>query len=172
MTTPTPANKEKASPANAPLSLPKGYKPMSSGVLRLEVPEKSGWHRHWFRGTPERLARAQQAGYRFTSPDEVEINSFDVAGDSKGGGSTDLGSRVSVISGDDIGSNGQPGRMYLMECPQEYFEHAQGILQETNDGVAEALRGGNIGSEKEVGRDANKRYLKDGQVPSLFQKKS
>lgn len=165
--------KTKANPANTPLELPKGYKPMSSAVLRLEVPHKDGWHRHWFRGTPGRIARAQQAGYTFVDPSEVDTNNFDVAGDSKESGSTDLGSRVSIAAGD-YAENGQASRMYLMECPQQLYEYAQGLLEKQIDAVAESLRGGTVGrgANGETQVDVSKRYLKDGVVPSLFQKRT
>lgn len=165
--------KDKQNPANEPLTLPKGYKPMSTGTLRLEVPQKDGWHMHWFRGTPARIARAQQAGYTFVDPSEVDTNNFDIAGDSKESGSTDLGSRVSVAAGD-YAENGQTSRMYLMKCPQQLFEHAQGILEKQIDTIAESLRGGTIGkgASGETQRDVSLRYLKDGKVPSLFQKRT
>lgn len=153
-------------PANKVQGLPKGFRPMTSATLRLEVPQKDGFHRHWFRGTPERIARAQQAGYRFVEKEDLgedAVNSFDLAGDSDKGGSTDLGSRVSVISGDDIGANGQPGRLYLMECPLEYYEAAQSVLADRNDSVAEALRGGKIGAGQagETSQDVKNRYMKE-----------
>lgn len=168
----TPQEK-KTNPASEAMELPKGYRPMSVGQLRLEVPEKNGWHRHWFRGTSSRLARAQQAGYRFVDPEEVDPNNFDLAGDSESGGSTDLGTRVSVISGDEAGKDGQPGRLYLMECPDHIFVHAQGILQETVDNIAEQIKGGTvgIGQTGENRKDMSQRYLKDGKTPSLFNRK-
>lgn len=165
------------------VEFPKGYRPMTSATLRLQVPEKDGWHRHWFRGTPERLARAQQAGYRYVEPDQLEeegqtVNNFDLGGDSDASGNTDLGTRVSIISGDDLDRGGQPGRMYLMECPLEYFDHAQSIVNATTDDVATALRGGTIGEGKsgEKRGDEKNRYVKfnepgsslRGKVPDLF----
>ena len=164
---------KKANPANterAELELPKGYKPMTGGQLRLEVPEREGWHRHWFRGTVGRLKQAQQAGYQFVDPEDVDINNFDIAGDSEEGGSTDLGSRVSVISGDDIGQSGQAGRLYLMECPEGIFEYAQSILQDQLDATADALRGGLVGKggEGETASDVSKRYVKKGNTQKPF----
>src|SRR5215510_12826830 len=90
---------QSANPANGELQLPKGYRPMSSGQRRLEVPDKPGWHRHWFRGNAANLNRAQQAGYRFVDPDDISLNDFDLAGSGDSVGS-DMGTRVSVISGD------------------------------------------------------------------------
>ena len=163
----------KANPATGELQLPKGYKPMSVGQRRLEVPEKPGWHRHWFRGMPSNLQRAQQAGYKFVDPEDIDLNSFDLAGvdtDEKG---TDLGTRVSVTSGDDIGVGGQPGRLYLMECPEALYEYAQGILREGNTQTVDALRGGQVGAGKngETRDDRSKRYTKDIAL-NLFKPKS
>lgn len=164
-------SENKINPANeGKRELPKGFRPMTSATLRLEVPDKDGWHRHWFRGTPERIARAKQAGYTFVDPQEVDTNNFDIAGDSMDSGSTDLGSAVSVISGDDIGNDGQPGRMYLMECPNEWYEEAQKVLVERNEEVASALRGGRIGMDGTIaGGDPSTQYRdKSIAIPDLF----
>jgi hypothetical protein len=147
--------------ANVATEIPKDFRPMNSASLRLEVPERDGYHRHWFRGNPERIGRAQQAGYRFVAPEDVgdSIYNSDLAGDAKSGGSTDLGSRVSVISGDDVDRDGQPGRLYLMEVPMELYEMSQRYLDERNESVAEALRGGTLGADNESRQDKNSRYL-------------
>jgi hypothetical protein len=161
--------KEKSNPSNVPLSLPKGYKPMTGGTLRLEVPEKPGWHRHWFRGVPARLGQAVQAGYRYVDADDVDINNFDLAGDSKDSGNGDMGSRVSVGSGEG------PTRMYLMECPDEIFEYAQSLLGKQSDALANTLKGGTIGSDSsgESGEDRKNRYIdKRTGKNSLFTRKS
>lgn len=154
------------------VNIPKDFRPMNSASLKLEVPIREGYHRHWFRGTAERIARAQQAGYRFVDPDDIgdAVYNSDLAGDVKSGGSTDLGSRVSVISGDDVDSNGQPGRLYLMEVPQELYDISQKVLDDRNESVAGALRGGMMGSEQDVNRhDTNSRYLtKSTKIPDLF----
>lgn len=160
-----------SNPANEKESrnLPKGFMPMSAGVRKLEAPHKEGFHRRWFRGDPSRIARAQRAGYRFVDPSEAGLNNFDVGGDADASGNTDLGTRVSVIAGDDLGEGGQPARMYLMECPDELFDYSRGILADTNEGVAEALRGGKIGEgyDGETRQDSQNRYVK-GKVPDLF----
>lgn len=156
-----PANDVKVS------AIPDGYIPMSAPVQRLQVPERDGYVRHWFRGDYNRLQRAQQAGYRFVDTSEVRVNNFDVGGDSKTTGSTDMGSRVSIVTGDDTGPDGQPNRLYLMEIPKELFEYGQKLLQERNDSVAEALRSGLIGSDEDSAQDKAARYAKTG-VPDLF----
>lgn len=159
----TPADKKDKS------VLPKGFQPMSAGTKQLEVPEREGFHRRWFRGEPGRIAKAQRAGYTFVNPDDVELNNFDLGGDAKLSGNTDMGTRVSVISGDGLDSTGQPSRMYLMECPDEYYEASRDIIEERNENIAEALRGGKIGAgnDDETGIDVDNRYLK-GKVPDLF----
>lgn len=156
-------------------SLPPGYKPMTTGVKRLEVPDKEGYHRHWFRGTPDRLQRAQQAGYRFVDKEDLgdEVNNFDLAGDSAESGNSDMGTRVSVVSGDDVGGNGQPARMYLMECPDELFEYAQSVLADRNGQIADALMAGEVGKGKggENQEDMNKTYLRN-KPSDLFKRKT
>ena len=162
----------KVNPANEKPKLPPGYRPMSVGQRRLEVPPIEGFHLHWFRGNPSNLNRAKQAGYEFVEPDEVSLNDFDLAGGEEQTG-TDLGTRVSVISGDDVGHNGQPGRLYLMKCPQHLYEHAQGLLAKVVDDTADALRGGEIGVSQdgqETRSDAGKRYLKEVNAPLLTRK--
>jgi hypothetical protein len=157
-------SKNNNNPANSisETTLPKDFKPMTQGTLRLEVPKKDGFHRHWFRGDPGRIARALKAYYKFVDPDEVDINNFDMAGDSTVSGNTDLGTRVSVVSGDDIQHSGQPSRLYLMECPEELYEESQRILAERNEDVAAALRGGKMGVD-----EADKAYNKEA-PPNLF----
>jgi hypothetical protein len=153
-------------------NLPPDFQPMSSGVLKLEVPAKEGFHRRWFRGDAGRIARAIQAGYVFVDKNEVALNNFDLGGDAKTSGDTDMGTRVSVISGDDADSSGQPQRMYLMECPEEVYEYSRSLLEDRNESVAEALRGGKIGAghEGETPVDVEQRYVK-GKVPDLFNPK-
>lgn len=163
---------EKNNPATGQVTLPKGYRPMSVGQRRLEVPPIEGYHLHWFRGNPANLIRAQQAGYEFVDKDEVSLNDFDLAGgdDNKG---TDLGSRVSVISGDDVGEKGQPGRLYLMKCPQDLYEYSQRLLGAQVDTVVDALKGGEVGMSQdgqETRVDAQNRYLKEAKSNLLTRK--
>lgn len=154
--------------------LPEGFMPMSSASKTLEVPEKPGYHRRWFRGEPGRIARAQRAGYTFVHPDDVELNNFDLGGDAKTSGNSDLGTRVSVISGDGADSTGQASRMYLMECPLEYYEASRAIIEDRNEAIADALKGGTTsGGDEETAGDAGNRYLDKERtsIPKLFTKK-
>ena len=160
---------DKVNPANevAVAEVPHDYIPMSVPNLRLQVPTKPGYFRYWFRGDANRLFRAQQAGYKFVDKHDVHVNNFDLGGDASNSGSTDLGTRVSVTSGDDVGPDGNPNRLYLMEIPLELYERGQQYLTERNDQVAMALRSGLLGADGEDVGDKKARYSKSG-VPDLF----
>lgn len=154
--------------------LPADFRPMNSPTLRLSVPEKAGYHRHWFRGTKERIARAQQAGYRFVDEKDTKVNNRDLAGASEESGNSDMGSRVSVVSGDDFSEGGQPSRLYLMECPEHLYRKSQEVIEERNDSVADALRGGILGAgaSGENSADMKNRYVQAGGDTSLFTPKT
>lgn len=157
-----PANETKVS------EIPLNYIPMSAPLQRLQVPERPGYRRYWFRGDYNRLARAQQAGYSFVNPQDVRVNNFDVGGDAKDSGSTDLGTRVSVVTGDEVDNSGQPNRLYLMEIPEELYERGQSYLESINESIAKELRSGLIGAdEHESSKDKAARYSKSN-VPELF----
>src|SRR5688572_16125817 len=80
--------------------IPSDFIPMSAPVQRLKIPKKPGWHRHWIRGTADRVAQAQQAGYKFVNPEDVRVASKGLGGPIEESGNTDLGaSRVSVVAG-------------------------------------------------------------------------
>lgn len=154
-------------------NLPANFQPMGSGVMKLEVPERDGYVRRWFRGEPGRVQRAIQAGYTFVDRNDVSLNNFDLGGDAKESGNTDMGSRVSVISGEGSDSTGQPLRMYLMECPEEIYEYSRSFVEARNESVADALRGGDQdGSEDETSSDKAQRYTrkKDNKL-DLFTRK-
>lgn len=160
---------DKVNPANesAVSEVPADYIPMSVPTQRLQVPQKPGYFRYWFRGDPARLQRAMQAGYQFVDQSDVRVNNFDLGGDAKTSGSTDLGSRVSVTSGDDLGPDGNPNRLYLMEIRNDLYDRGQKYLEERNDQVAMALRSGLLGADGEGASDKKARYSSSG-VPDLF----
>lgn len=144
--------------------------PMSVPVQKLEAPDMPGYHLHWFKGTPERIQRALDGGYEYVDEREMKINAVGLGGDSTRSGNTDMGSRVSVVSGDEIGKDGQPTRLILMKIKQEWFEEDQQLVADRSEQVATALRGGAYGSEKETGGDARHRYVDKArtQIPDLF----
>ena len=144
--------------------------PMSVPVQRLEAPDIPGYHLHWFNGTAERIQRAFDGGYEFVDERELKINNVSLGGDSAVSGNTDLGSRVSVVSGQMLGNGGQPTRSILMKIKQEWFEEDQKLVDGRNEQVAAALRGGLLGAEKDAPGDTALRYLDKARtkIPDLF----
>ena len=147
--------------------------PMSVPVQRLEVPEIPGYHLHWFNGTGERIQRALDGAYEFVLPEETEVSAVSLGGDSAASGNTDMGSRVSIVSGQEIGKDGQPLRLVLMKIKLEYYEEDQRLLEERSDNVARSLNAGTYGSERDSAGDAGTRYVdkKRTSIPDLFRKK-
>lgn len=145
--------------------------PMSVPLLRLQVPEIPGWHLHWFRGTPERIARALQGGYEYVTPEEVELNNLDIGGASAANGNADMGSRVSVISGEEVGRDSQPISMILMKIREELWREDQDALGERQEQIAEVIRGGKVGAgmQGEGARDVAQRYTRN--TDNLFTRK-
>lgn len=106
--------------------------PMSVPVQKLEAPEIPGYHLHWFNGTPDRIQRALDGGYEFVDEREARINNVSLGGDSATSGNTDMGSRVSVVSGTELGRDGQPVRLILMKIKQEWYEEDQKLVEARN----------------------------------------
>lgn len=147
--------------------------PMSVPVQKLEAPEIPGYHLHWFISSTERIQRALEGGYEFVDHREMKINNVSLGGDSAASGNTDLGSRVSVLSGQEIGKDGQPTRLVLMKIKQEWYEEDQKLIDAQNERVAASIRGGQLGADKERGGDAVHRYVDKSrtQIPDLFRPK-
>ena len=166
---------EKINPANAQGKTDAERKriPMSVPVQRLEAPEMPGYHLHWFNGTPERLQRALDGGYEFVDEREMKINNVALGGESTRSGNTDMGSRVSVVSGQEVGKDGQPTRLILMKIKIEWYEEDQKLVDEKNGQVANALTGGLLGSEKDGAGDTIHRYVDKSRtkIPDLFRAK-
>lgn len=144
-------------PANEKPELPKGYRPMSAGQRKLEVPEIEGYRLYWFRDDPGRIEDALRAGYEFVEKDEISLNDLEVAGGGDGKGD-DLGDRVSRAQGGGAMRGNQPARLFLMKCPLEIAEYAQSLVNRQVDAVADALRGGTTGQEKLSKGEKEKTY--------------
>ena len=155
------------------------YIPMTLPSQRLAVPEIPGFHLHWMMNTPERVHAAIRAGYEFVTSDEVGLSNFDLGGDAKTDGNSDMGTRVTRLAstyGDgQVGRDGQPARLILMKQREELYRKHQKILENRNDGIADALtssfKSGTVGgrAEGETSDDLGKRYVGKGQrVPDLF----
>lgn len=144
--------------------------PMSTPVLRMEVPLIPGYHQHWMKGTTVRLQRALDAGYEFVNASETKVPSVSLGASSAQSGNTDMGSRVSILAGKETGEDGQPLRLYLMKIKQEWYNKDQVALEAGSEDIAASICGGGIGSEKEV--DGGNRYLgKRTVIPDMFRKK-
>ncbi len=144
--------------------------PMSVPVQKLEAPDIPGYHLHWFNGTPERLQRALDGGYEFVDEREVKPKNVSLGSDSTASGNTDMGSRVSVVSGTEIGRDGQPLRLVLMKIKQEWYEEDQKLIDQRNEQVAASIRGGAVGAENERAGDAQHRYVDKNRtkMPDMF----
>lgn len=129
--------------------------PMSAPQAKLATPSIPGFHLHWMNDVPGRLAQAKQGGYEFVLPEETQVNSRDLAGDSTLSGSTDMGTRVSVVVGQD--EHGNPLRAYLMKIREEWYKQDQADQQNRVDDIDMAMR---QGKQSTGGADATNRYVK------------
>lgn len=139
--------------------------PMSVPLRRLEVTPIVGYHLYWMRGAPDRLLRAQRAGYVFVTPEEVNMADPGLLGNE------DMGSgRVSVAAGGS--ADGQAVRLFLMKVKREHWLRSQELLEQRSEQTAATMRRGLVGLDTAQGAslDGSQRYVK-GKVPALFQPK-
>lgn len=165
-------NLEKINPATAGATDGAARKriPMSVPTRKLEAAEIPGYHLYWFYGTADQIQRATEGGYEFVDEREVRLNAASLGSNSAAGGNTDMGSRVSVLAGADIGHDGQPVRLILMKIKLEWYEEDQKILEKRNEQIAAALRGGLLGAEQDGVGDTQHRYVDRARtkIPDLF----
>ena len=129
-----------ANPANTPERAPRQRIPMALPTLKLSVPEIPGYVCYWFRGAPGRIQQAINAGYEFVERGEVELNNPGLANSYDVDGNTDMGSRVSVATGD--GSEGpQNPRLYLMKIRRELWEEDEQAVAAKHESIAAQMRG-------------------------------
>lgn len=178
------ADMKKQMEGNNPSNLPQPPKaerkriPMSLPQRRLDVAPIPGYQLFWILGKPDRIAQAQAAFYEFVSMDEVNVNDRRVGADLESG-STDLGSRVSVVAGDELDHSGQPIRLYLMKVRNEYAEEDAAVIEERNSQVARELSSqfnrGTVGGTApgETGADGENRYVdaRRTSIPDFFKPK-
>lgn len=160
MTTPEQINK--VNPANAPEKAPAKRIPMALPTLKLAMPEIPGHVCHWFRGNPQRIQQALQAGYTFVTRDEVQVNSYGLANDYNGDGNTDLGSRVSQSAGEGEGTG---ALLYLMKIKKELWDEDELGVSERHEQIAAQLRGDKGFSKG--GDDTSHRYSR-GENRNMF----
>lgn len=150
--------------------------PMSVPVRKLEVPDIPGYHLHWFRSDAARIQRAQEGGYEFVDAGEIRLNPVGLGADTTHSGNTDMGSRVSVISGESA-DGVDAERMILMKIKQEWYDEDQKLVEARNDSVAAALTSGVMtngpgGSAADAGENGNFRYVDKSRtkLPAMFTK--
>ena len=171
--------KTAAGPATAPAAARAAGErkriPMSTPVQKLSTVDIPGYHCHWFNGTPDRIQRALDGGYEFVTRDEIMLNAAGLGQESTQSGNTDMGSQVSIVSGKEIGTDGQPIRLILMKIKEEWWLEDQQLIEERNEKTATTLRGGALGAEHESQGDGVKfRYIDKSrtQIPDLFKPKA
>ena len=156
-----------------PANKPAKRVPLTQSQRKLAVPDLPGYHLYWFRGSPDRLAAAQAAGYEFVDQNEVSLNSFGIGGDSLKTGNTDLGSRVSVVAGGELTPDNQAVRLYLMKQKMEFYledqKEVEARSEQTTAALLGAMQSGQVGSSE----DAAHRYVDKSRtaIPEMFRKK-
>tara|TARA_R110000868_G_scaffold304180_2_gene564705 strand:- start:1484 stop:2014 length:531 start_codon:yes stop_codon:yes gene_type:complete len=148
--------------------------PMSVPVQKLEVADLPGYHMHWFKSEPDRIERALNGGYEFVDEKEVKVNNVSLGGTSAVSGNTDLGSRVSIVSGAEFGKDGQPMRLVLMKIKQEWYEEDQKLVDQRNQRTINSLTSGMIGADGAAdARDSQHRYVDKNRssIPDFFKPK-
>jgi len=156
-------------PSNRSASPERKRIPMAVPVQKLSVPDIPGYHLHWFQG-PDRLERALQGGYEFVDETETSVNDAGLGGTSTRTGNTDMGSRVSVVAGSEIGRDGQPIRLVLMKIKQEWYEEDLKLVEQRNDQVINSLL---AGTQSNGGNDASNRYVDRTRtkIPDFFKRR-
>lgn len=146
--------------------------PMTLPRQRLSVPEIPGFVCHWFVGNAHRIEQALAAGYSFVRRDEVDLNRLAPTEDPDSSGHTDLGSRVTILSGLDETTR-DVVRLILMKIPLEWYEADQKLLADRNEAIASVIRGdrgfvpvGGDASHRYVPREAGNRNLFHPKLPS------
>lgn len=151
----------------------------NSPNLRLATVEIPGYKQYWFSNTPGRIELALQNGYEFVEKTEAQINNRDMLGsDSAASGNTDMGTRVSVASGSEIGPDNQPVRMYLMKIREQWYREDQEERYGEGsrlDNVRKSLLGlaAPMGGEKMSDSDRAQMYVdtKRTKVPEFLKRK-
>ena len=110
----------------------------------------------WVNDTPGRIERFKEAGYEVVQQD-VEI----------GHKTVDRGSKVGSAITRQVG-----GLLtaVCMRIPKEWYDEDQKALENRNEQVAAALRGGLLGAEKDGRGDTQHRYVDKARttIPDLF----
>lgn len=131
--------------------------PMDGMERQLASPEMPGYVTYWPMDRPGRIVRLLRQGWTFVTKSEIDFQTFKtIAGDVTRDGSQDLGDRICVYGGTD--PRGVAINQYLMKIPVELWKRYEQAREMQSDRVVSALKKRSIGSEREVGEDAQHRY--------------
>lgn len=132
--------------ANAPAApatdLPQrpARKPFGSFSLKLDYPQREGFHRHWFNDIPGRVDRAKEAGYEHVKNLEGRPVSRTV-GTAEGGGALTA---------------------FLMEIPEEWYQEDMAKEQQIIDDKEAAMKRGVADGPEGEGQYVPKQGIKIG----------
>lgn len=141
--------------------------PMSVPQQKLAVPDIPGYHLHWMADRVGRIMQALNAGYEYVNQEEVHVNNLGFADDKYQNGSTDLGTRISVVGG--AGEAGQVLRLYLMKIREEWWREDQAKLSKRSASVMEVIKKTGIREGPDGSKvDAENTYVKADITPSMF----
>lgn len=146
-------------PANAPERANRTREriPMSVPQLKLAVPDIPGYHLHWMMNEPARIAQALRAGYEFVERGQVEVSNNLLGGTAAEDGSTDLGSRISVVAGG-VNEQGEAARLVLMMIKNEWWAEDQKAMESRSDLLVSQLRSGQINADQAGEQQTDKRH--------------
>jgi len=143
----TRAYREQAATMNAPAApatdLPQrpARKPFGSMSLKLDYPQREGFHRHWFNDIPGRVGRALEAGYEHVKGHDGKPVSRTV-GTAEGGGALTA---------------------FLMEIPEEWYNQDMAQEQRVIDDKEAAMKRGVADGPEGEGQYVPKQGIKISQ---------
>lgn len=120
-------------------------KPYGVPVSKLSVANNiEGHYMRWINDVPGQIARAQESGFEFVTPEEVGRESRDE-------------NRVVELVG--THKDGSPMLGYLMKIKQEWHEEDRQVITDHLDKIDEAIRGGKVNASP-----ADNRYVPPGGI--------
>jgi len=120
-------------------------KPFGTKNSRLNVENlDTSFEYRWFNDEPGRLAAANDAGYQYVTPDEVNREAND-------------DSRVKEYAG--VQRNGEPLFAYLMKIDKVFFMEDQQAKQKHLDKIDDAIKGGKLNQQA-----GDNRYVPEGGI--------
>lgn len=123
--------------------------PLGGNNMKLTLPERQGYHRHWINDDGDRIERALRGGYQFIYKDAVSK-----VGTGPEPGHNDLGAVISKVVG--RRDDGSPKRAYAMEIKLEYYNEDQANKHRHVREMQAEISKGQLPAQ---GQDASNRYI-------------